>query len=146
MRPESKVSLDKLVKTLNENPNIVIELSAHTDFRGRDEYNMRLSQRRAESVVKYLIAKGIDPERLVAKGYGETKPRMVDKATHKKYPFLPEGQYLTPEFIMSLPTIEQQEVAHQLNRRTEFRVLRQDYVPKPKPSKSADSKDNKKKN
>jgi peptidoglycan-associated lipoprotein len=134
LRPESKAALDELVKTLNENPNIVIELSAHTDFRGNDEYNMKLSQARAESVVKYLISKGIDPDRLVAKGYGESKPRVVDKKTHKKYPFLPEGQALTPEFIMSLPTEDQQEVAHQLNRRTEFRVLRQDYVPKPKPA------------
>ncbi len=141
LRPESKASLDKLVETLNENPNVVIELSAHTDFRGNDDYNMKLSQARAESVVKYLISKGIDPARLVAKGYGESKPRVVDKKTHKKYPFLPEGQALTPKFIMSLPTEDQQEVANQLNRRTEFRVLRQDYVPAPKPSNDVNSND-----
>ena len=142
LRPESKAALDKLVETLNENPNIVIELSAHTDFRGNDEYNMDLSQRRAESVVQYLISKGIAQDRLVAKGYGETKPRVVDKKTHKKFNFLPEGQALTPDFIMSLPTQEQQEIAHQLNRRTEFRVLRQDYVPAPTPANEIENQDN----
>lgn len=131
LRPESFASLDKLVITLNENPNIVIELGSHTDFRSDNKYNLELSQKRAESVVNYLIEKGIEPERLVAKGYGEEKPNTVNKANAERYPgFLVEGQVLTEPFIKKLATIEEQEVAHQINRRTEFRVLRSDYVPK----------------
>ncbi len=74
LRPESTNELDRLVNLLTENPTIKIELSAHTDSKGSDEYNMKLSQRRAESVVNYLINKGISSDRLIAKGYGETKP------------------------------------------------------------------------
>ncbi len=131
LRPESMVSLDKLVETLNNNPNIVIELGSHTDFRGDDKYNLELSQKRAQSVVNYLIEKGIEPERLVAKGYGETKPKVVDKKMAARYPgFLREGQVLNEKFIKSLATVEEQEVCHQYNRRTEFKVLREDYVSK----------------
>ncbi len=78
LRPESMVSLDKLVETLNDNPYITIELMSHTDSRGTDEDNMILSQKRAQSVVQYLISKGIAADRLQAKGYGETEPKMVD--------------------------------------------------------------------
>ena len=131
LRPESMASLDKLVQTLNDNPNIVIELSAHTDYRGNDQANMTLSQKRAESVVKYLISKGIAKERLVAKGYGESKPRTVDKKMAKRYNFLKEGDVLTEEYIKKLPTLDQQEVANQLNRRTEFKVLKTDYQSAP---------------
>jgi len=131
LRPESMVSLDKLVETLNNNPNIVIELGSHTDFRGDDKFNLELSQKRAQSVVNYLIEKGIEPERLVAKGYGETKPKVVDKKMAARYPgFLREGQVLNEKFIKSLSTVEEQEVCHQFNRRTEFKVIREDYVPK----------------
>ena len=108
LRPESKQALDKLVKTLNDNPNVTIELSAHTDSRGSDAYNEQLSQRRAESVVAYLIANGIAADRLTPKGYGESKPKFTD------------------DVISALPENEQEQY-HQMNRRTEFKVLRTTY-------------------
>ncbi|MBN2274578.1 MAG: OmpA family protein [Bacteroidales bacterium] len=127
LRPESMVSLDRLVETLNDNPTIVIELGSHTDFRATDEYNNDLSRRRAQSVVNYLIEKGIARDRLVAKGYGETTPKVVDKKDNEAYPFLPVGTVLSEQFITSLADDDQQEMANFLNRRTEFRVLREDY-------------------
>ncbi len=131
LRPESKVELDRLIKILNDNPNITIELGSHTDFRSPDDFNLDLSQRRAQSVIDYLIENNIAADRLVAKGYGETTPATVDSATAARYSFLPENQVLTEKFIKSLATVEEQEVAHELNRRTEFKVLKTDYVPKP---------------
>ncbi len=122
----SREALDRLVKVLKENPNITIELSAHCDYRGRAEYNERLSQRRAESVVKYLTEHGIEAERLTAKGYGESQPKTVSKKMTEKYPFLHENDVLTEEFILKLNP-EQQDVCNSLNRRTEFRVLRTTY-------------------
>lgn len=122
----SREALDRLVKVLKENPNITIELSAHCDYRGRAEYNERLSQRRAESVVRYLTEHGIEAERLTAKGYGESQPKTVSKKMAEKYPFLHENDVLTEEFILKLQP-EQQEVCNSLNRRTEFRVLRTTY-------------------
>ena len=136
LRPESMTSLDKLVQTLNDNPNIVIELRSHTDFRADNNFNLDLSQKRAQSVVDYLISKGISADRLVPKGYGETKPKVVDKKIAERYSFLPEGQKLDERFIKSLATVEEQEVANQINRRTEFKVLKTDYVPKPSISPS----------
>lgn len=127
LRPESMVSLDRLVETLNDNPNVTIELMSHTDSRGSDEDNIILSQRRAQSVVDYLISKGIAADRLEAKGYGESVPKVVDEKTTQEYSFLKIGQTLSESFINSLPTTEQQEKAHQVNRRTEFKVLRTDY-------------------
>lgn len=127
LRPESMVALDKLVETLNFNPNITIELSAHTDFRGSDESNMDLSQRRAQSVVDYLIKKGIKSERLIPKGYGESKPRKISKKVAAKYDFLKKGDVLTEDFIKALSDKEQKETAHQINRRTEFKVLKEKY-------------------
>ena len=126
LRPESQTALDELVKLLNENPNITIELSAHTDYKGSDQYNEHLSQRRAESVVNYLIAHGIPSDRLTPKGYGEGKPKKIKRKVAEKYPFLKEGDILTEEFIAKLPE-EQQEQCNQLNRRTEFIVLRTTY-------------------
>ncbi|MBA7661743.1 Peptidoglycan-associated lipoprotein [subsurface metagenome] len=130
LRPESTVSLDKLVETLNDNPNIVIELGSHTDNRGNNDFNLDLSNRRAQSVVNYLIYKGIAPDRLVSKGYGETQPKIVDKRDHEAYPFLPEEQVLTEVYINSIEDEDLQELAHFLNRRTEFKVLRTDYIPR----------------
>ena len=126
LRPESQTALDELVKLLNENPNITIELSAHTDYKGSDQYNERLSQRRAESVVNYLIANGIAADRLTPKGYGEGKPKRIKRKVAEKYLFLKEGDILTEDFIAQLPE-EQQEQCNQLNRRTEFIVLRTTY-------------------
>jgi peptidoglycan-associated lipoprotein len=104
-------SLDFLYNVLVDNPTIIIELQAHTDSRGKDAYNKDLSQRRAESCVEYLSSKGIPAERMVAKGYGETRLRISDKQ------------------IAALATEEEKEAAHQKNRRTEFTVLSFDYVP-----------------
>ena len=126
LRPESQTALDELVNLLNENPNITIELSAHTDYKGSDQYNERLSQRRAESVVNYLIAHGIASDRLTPKGYGEGKPKKIKRKVAEKYPFLKEGDVLKEEFVVQLPE-EQQEQCNQLNRRTEFIVLRTTY-------------------
>ena len=117
---------DELVKLLNENPNVTIELSAHTDCRGSDQYNERLSQQRAQNVVNYLIQHGIEKERLTPKGYGESKPKRIKRKVAEKYPFLKEGGILDETFISTLPE-EQQEQCHQLNRRTEFIVLRTTY-------------------
>ncbi|MBK5720309.1 OmpA family protein [Dysgonomonas sp. Marseille-P4677] len=122
LRPESKEELDGLIDLLNQNPNVTIELSAHTDRKGTDEYNNRLSQRRAESVVQYLINRGINKERLTAVGKGKTDPKKVTKAVVKKYNFLNEGDVLNETFIEELSP-EQQDMADQVNRRTEFRVL-----------------------
>lgn len=129
--PESMVELDHLLKILNNNSNITIELRSHTDFRSSDSFNDTLSQKRAQSVVDYLIQKGIDPERLTAKGYGERLPSTVDSVMNARYSFLPLNQSLSEPFIKTLATVEEQEVAHQYNRRTEFKVLKTDYVPKP---------------
>ena len=126
LRPESKTALDELVVLLNQNPNVTIELSAHTDSRGSEAYNERLSQQRAESVVAYLIAHGIAADRLSPKGYGESRPKRIKARVAEKYLFLKEGDALTDEFINALPE-EQQEQCHQMNRRTEFKVLRTTY-------------------
>ena len=128
LRPESKSALDGLVTTLNENPTITVKLTAHTDLRASDEYNIRLSHRRARSVVKYLIKNGIDKERLSSEGKGETTPKEVEN--DEEYQPFKRGDKLTPEFIEGLSTNELKETAHQYNRRTEFEVLRTDYVPK----------------
>jgi peptidoglycan-associated lipoprotein len=127
LRPESMVALDKLVETLNDNPNVTIELGSHTDSRGSDADNQVLSQKRAQSVVDYLIEKGIAPARLTAKGYGESAPKVVDEQLIAQYPFLRNGVTLIETYINSLPSKDEQEIAHQINRRTEFRVLSTDY-------------------
>lgn len=126
LRPESIVSLEKLVDVLLDNPTITVEVSSHTDFRVGRISNMDLSQKRAQAVVDFLIAKGIDRERLRAKGYGETRPKTVTKKLAFQYSFLPEGTVLTESYIKSLPA-DQQETAHQINRRTEFQVLSTNY-------------------
>ena len=127
LRPESMVSLDKLVETLLDNPNVTIELMSHTDSRDTEAYNQDLSQKRAQVVVQYLIDKGIEAERLSARGYGESTPITVDAAIIAQNPFLRAGSILTEQYINSLAGEEQKEIAHQINRRTEFRVLRTDY-------------------
>ena len=129
LRPESMVSLDKLVETLIDNPNVTIEIMSHTDTRNTEEYNLILSQKRAQSVVDYLVSKGIELDRLTAKGYGKSSPKVVDAAIAAQYPFLKAGTQLTEQFVNSLPNDEQKEIAHQINRRTEFKVLRTDYEP-----------------
>jgi len=124
------VSLDNLVETLNDNPNVTIELMSHTDSRGTPADNLELSQKRAQSVVDYLISKGIEPDRLRARGYGESQPKVVDEKVKSQYDFLEIDDVMTDAFINQLESAELQERAHQVNRRTEFRVLSIDYIPK----------------
>ena len=126
LRPESTAALDKLVALLGENPNVTIELSAHCDYKGSAEYNKVLAQRRAESVVEYLTAHGVASDRLKPVGYGKEKPKTIRRKLTEKYPFLKEGDVLTEEYIKTLDE-EQQEQCNQLNRRTEFIVLRTTY-------------------
>lgn len=126
LRPESKAALDEMTAILKENPNVTIEMGAHTDRKGSDEYNDRLSDRRAKSTVDYLIAAGIDPARLSWKGYGEKMPKTVTKRIAREFPQFPEGTVLTEEFISTLSE-EDQEVADQINRRTEFKVTSIDF-------------------
>ncbi|MBK6444761.1 MAG: OmpA family protein [Bacteroidetes bacterium] len=124
LRSESKKALDGLVETMNENPTIVIELGSHTDSRPIPMTNDTLSQRRAESVVKYLIQHGIEADRLYAKGYGAREPRVLDREIGS----FKSGDVMTDEFISKLKSTKVKEEAHQLNRRTEFKVLRTNYV------------------
>jgi peptidoglycan-associated lipoprotein len=126
LTPDSEDGIKALVKLLNDNPNITIELAAHTDLVGNNEANQELSLRRAQTITNYLIKSGIEPERLTPIGYGEEKPLVVDEVLHKQYPFLPKEQVLDEAFITSL-NAEQQEVCNSLNRRTEFRVLKTTY-------------------
>ena len=122
LRPESKDQLDSLVTLLTEHPEIAIALIAHTDRHGTDAYNRDLSLRRAAAVVSYLTVSGIDGERLSAYGEGENQPMRVNSVIASAHDFLKEGDLLTEDFIQML-TPEQQEMADQINRRTEFRVL-----------------------
>jgi len=126
LRSESQKTLDELISLLKDNPNVTIELMAHTDRIGSDSYNQILSQRRAQSVVDYLIKGGIEKERLTAVGYGKSQPKTVSKSIEKQYTFLPEDTVLSETFIQTL-TPAQQEIADQINRRTEFKVLRTNY-------------------
>ena len=127
LTPNSTQALDSLVDLLNENPNITIELASHCDYRGPDAYNERLSQRRAESVVHYLIDHGIAEDRLSPVGYGENRPKIVTRKLAEQNPFLTEGDTLTEAYILSFEDVEKQEICNALNRRTEFRVLRTTY-------------------
>ena len=126
LRPESKGALDSLVQMLRDNPNITIEMASHTDRWGSDEYNIRLSERRAKSVVDYLISAGIPAERLQYQGYGKSRPKKITRRLAREFPQFEEGQALDAAFIESLPE-EEQEIADQINRRTEFQVLSVDY-------------------
>lgn len=123
---DSEAGLQDLARLLQDNPNITMEIASHTDMIGSKEDNISLSKKRAQSVVDYLIKAGIDKERLSPVGYGEDKPVVVDKQLSQKYPFLKEKEELNEEFVLSL-TPEQQEVANQINRRTEFKVLKTTY-------------------
>ncbi|OIP05803.1 MAG: hypothetical protein AUJ97_00065 [Bacteroidetes bacterium CG2_30_32_10] len=131
LKPQYQDSLNGLIITLNDNPTIVVELSSHTDPRASDEYNDTLSQKRAQSVVDYLILKGIAPDRLVAKGYGKRVPKILDKDITRDGFTFPKGTIVNEEYINAIKNPIQKEAAYQLNRRTEFKVLRDNYVPKP---------------
>lgn len=121
LRPESKTALDEIVVMLEDNPNVSVEMGAHTDRKGSEEYNIGLSERRAKSVVDYLVEKGISPDRLSWMGYGKSRPKTVTKRINKEFPQFAEGVTLTEELIDTLPEADQ-EIADQINRRTEFQV------------------------
>ncbi len=118
-------SLNYLLDILKTNPKLVVQLEAHTDARGSDAANMTLSQARAKTCVDYLISKGIDPARLKPVGKGESEPRKLMKDASG----FPAGTVLTEAYINKLPK-DQQEPAHTLNRRTVFKVIGTNYVPK----------------
>ena len=134
LKDEYQDSLSDLLVILVNNPTYVIELASHTDSRPYPQLtNDTLSQRRAESVVNFLVARGIEPDRLIAKGYGDRIPRTLKREAivnynGKVYKF-PKGITLTDKYISNLKNKDQKEAAHQLNRRTEFRILRTDYIP-----------------
>ena len=120
--PESKVALDQIAKILQDNPEVVVELSSHADRVGSDAYNLGLSDRRARAVVEYLKGKGIPAEQLHPKGYGKSRPRVISSALHALYPQFPEGTTLDEAFVTALSE-EDKKVADALNRRTEFIVI-----------------------
>lgn len=122
LRPESQEALDAMAELLKEYPDVRIEFGAHTDRKGGEDYNQKLSERRAKSVVDYLIEAGIDPERLEYKGYGKSTPKIVSKRINKVFPQFEEETVLTEEFVNELSP-EDQEVADQINRRIEFKVI-----------------------
>ena len=122
----SETELLHLVKLLQDNPNITIELSAHTDMKGTDEFNNDLSQKRAQSCCDFLLKQGIEAERLTPVGYGKTKPVICDKALNKQYSWIPVDQVLDEAYITSLPE-DKQEICNQINRRTEFKVIKTTY-------------------
>ncbi len=126
LRPESKTALDELAQVLRDNPNVTIEMASHTDRKGTEEYNIDLSGRRARSVIDYLISVGISPDRLQSQGYGKSRPKTITKKLAREYPQFKEGDVLTEEYILALPEADQ-EIADQINRRTEFQVLSIDY-------------------
>ncbi|MDE6484281.1 MAG: OmpA family protein [Duncaniella sp.] len=126
LRPESESALDELVELLNDNPNITVEMASHTDRHGSEEYNIDLSARRAKSVIDYLIEAGIAPDRLQYQGYGKSRPKVITKRLAREFPQFEEGVTLDEAFIEALPE-EEQAVADQINRRTEFQVLSTDY-------------------
>lgn len=120
---QSEPDLQYLSELMDEYPDMRIELGSHTDARGEDAYNEDLSQRRAESARRWLVRNGVTRARMDAKGYGETVPKTVSARLATQHDFLSEGDVLTEEFIDALATEEIREIAHQLNRRTEFRIV-----------------------
>jgi len=134
LKREYQDSLMYLYFVLIQNPHLVVELRSHTDSRASDEHNDLLSQRRAQSCVDFLVNEmKIDADRIIPKGYGKRNPRKLDKDIMTPYNgkmyLFKKGITLDDNYIKALPK-DQQEAAHQLNRRTEFFVVRDDYVPK----------------
>jgi len=125
LRAESIVDLDKLVESLLDNPNVVIELKSHTDFVGSNAQNNKLSQQRADACIAYLVSQGIDVGQLVAKGMGEKEPFVIEEKDGR----FKVGDVLTESYIKKIRFKKNREKAHQYNRRTSFKVLREDYVP-----------------
>ena len=118
----SEEDLQFILDLMNKHADMKIELASHTDFRGEAPYNENLSQRRANSARRWLIKREIDGDRIVAKGYGESKAQTVSEKVAAKHDFLNEGDVLTEEFIKAMETEEQREIANAINRRTEFTI------------------------
>ncbi len=129
LKPQYQDSLQGLITIMQENPNLIIELAAHTDARDSDENNDILSQKRAQSVVDYLIDRGIEPGRLSAKGYGERTPLTLKKDVDKDGFLFSKGTILSEDYINALTSRVEREAAHQLNRRTEFSIIGTNYIP-----------------
>jgi len=125
LRPQSIADLDNLAETLKDNLNVVVELKSHTDYIGSDAQNNKLSQQRADVCVAYLISQGIDAGQLVARGMGENEPFVIEKKDGR----LKEGDVLTEKYIKKIKFKKNKEKANQYNRRTSFKVLREDYLP-----------------
>lgn len=123
---DSEKSLATLVKMLDDNPNIAIEIAAHTDCVGSDDDNMRLSEARAKSVVDFLVESGVAADRLTSRGYGESRPVVVDDDTAKELRFVRKDEVLEEKLVKIL-TPEQQEIVNAINRRTEFKVTKTTY-------------------
>ena len=138
LQPQYQDSLVGLIQTLEDNPGLIIELASHTDSRGSHAYNDTLSQKRAQSVVDFLAERGIDERRLMAKGYGKRVPRVIEDSLERDGFIFEKGVELTEEYINSLAGEEHRDVAHQLNRRTEFRVLSEDFDPEEETEKRSD--------
>jgi peptidoglycan-associated lipoprotein len=120
---EAEQDLEFILELMNKYPEMTIELRSHTDARGNADYNQQLSQSRTESARRWLVREGVSRGRIEAKGYGETEPKTVNENSAAANDFLEVGDVLTESFIDSLETVEQQEAAHRLNRRTEFQIL-----------------------
>jgi len=131
LNESSKEALLELAALLEDNPNITIEMGAHTDMVGDSLSNMTLSQKRAKSVIDYLNEKGYDPERLIAKGYGENVPVVVDEKLVASYPFVQVNDTLSNAYIEKFEDKETQDKLNQINRRTELRIVSTTYIPKP---------------
>lgn len=125
LREESKLALDALVEVLINNPTVIIELRSHTDFRAGPEFNMTLSQNRAQVCVDYMVSKGVEPVRLLPIGMGESEPYVMDRKDGR----LKMGVALDETYISSLRREKDIEKAHQYNRRTDFKVLDKFYNP-----------------
>jgi len=125
LRPQSIADLDLLAETLKDNLNVVIELKSHTDYVGSNAQNNKLSQQRADACVAYLISQGIDAGQLVARGMGEKEPFVIETKNGR----FKEGDVLTESYIKKIRFKKNKEKANQFNRRTSFKVLREDYVP-----------------
>lgn len=122
LKEESKEELDGLIEILNDYPNIIIELKSHTDRWGNEDYNYNLSLKRASSVKEYLLDQGIAKERIIALAVGKSEPKRISASIAAKYHFFNEDDVLTDE-IINMFSEEQQDLADQLNRRTEFRII-----------------------
>ena len=128
LRPESEEALNEMVQVLRDNPNVTIEMASHTDRKGSEEYNINLSSRRAKSVIDYLIAHGIRPDRLQSQGYGESRPKTITKKLARLYPQFKEGDVLTEEYIESLSP-EDQEAAAPSSRFSQSIIRCSDEIP-----------------